>query len=193
MLYYRPRMASVWVESLTASFEDALDLMAGAVEDCTEELWNIPMLEVPSDLFGPEPPGPDGQSVADPVARRVLVQRRSMPWSVAWHALECLDYDLTGELGPWAPPPPFTGKPHWLLTALPRAWARAEIVAYIGYCRQRVRDTLADITEDRAATPLPSAHRYRGQPHAQIITAAVGHTIEHGSQIRQFVTDRTVG
>ena len=26
----------------------------------------------------------------------------------------------------------------------------------------------------------------------RIITAAVGHTIEHGSQIRQFVTDRTI-
>lgn len=192
MRYYRPCMASVWVESVTASSEHALDLLAGAVHDCTEELWDFPMWEVPSDLFGPEPPGPDGQPVADPVARHMLVQRRSTPWSVAWHALECLDYDLTGELSRWAPPPPFTGKPHWLLTTLPRAWTRAEIVAYIDYCRQRVRDALADMTEEKAATPLPPAHRYSGQPHARIITAAVGHTIEHASQIRQFVTDRTV-
>ena len=39
---------------------------------------------------------------------------------------------------------------------------------------------------------LASGHRYSGRPHAWIITAAVGHTIEHGSQIRQFITDRTM-
>jgi hypothetical protein len=71
---------------------------------------------------------------------------------------------------------------------LPAAWSRSDILCYVDYCRQRVRDTLADMTEEKAATPLPPAHRYRGQPHAWIITGLVGHTTEHGSQIRQFVT-----
>ena len=187
-----PRVASIWVESLGQSFEQALDLLAGAVRECTDELWESSMWEVPADLFGPEPPGPDGKPVDDPASRRVLVQRRSTPWSVAWHALECLDYDLTGEFGPWAPPPPFTGKPHWLLTTLPRAWTRPEMLGYVEYCGRRVRDVLADMTEEKGSTPLPPGHRYSGRPHAWIITAAVGHTIEHGSQIRQFVTDRTM-
>ncbi len=190
---YRPRVVSIWVGSLGESFEQALDLLTAAVHECTDELWESSMWEVRADLFGPEPPGPDGKPVADSAARRVLVQRRSTPWSVAWHALECLDYDLNGEFGPWAPPPPFTGKPHWMLTTLPRAWTRSEMAGYIEYCRQRVRDALADMTEEKAATPLPRAHRYSGRPHAWIITAAVGHTIEHGSQIRQFVTDQTMG
>ena len=56
------------------------------------------------------------------------------------------------------------------------------------YCRQRVRDTLADMTDERAKRSLPQAHRYSGQPHAWIITEAAGHTIEHASQIRQFIT-----
>jgi hypothetical protein len=81
---------------------------------------------------------------------------------VAWHALECLDYDLNGEFGPWAPPPPFTGKPHWQMSRLPAAWSRCDTLGYIDYCRQRVRDTLADMTEVKAATPLPPAHRYCG-------------------------------
>ncbi len=51
---------------------------------------------------------------------------------------------------------------------------------------------LAGMTEEKGATPLPPAHRYCGQPDAWIITAAVGHTIEHGSQIRQFATDGTL-
>jgi len=184
-------VASIWVESLAQSFEAALDLVAAATRECTDTLWESSMWEVPADLFGPEPPGPDGAPVTDLAARHTLVQRRSTPWSVAWHALECLDYDLTGEFGPWAPPAPFKGTPHWLLTTLPRAWTRSEIAGYVDYCRQRVRDTLADVTEEKEAKPLPPAHRYRGQPHARIISAAVGHTIEHGSQIRQFVTDRT--
>ena len=181
-------MTSIWVESLGRNFEEALDLLAAAVRDCTDELWEASMWEVPADLFGSEPPGPDGKPVTDPAARKALVQRRSTPWSVAWHALECLDYDLTGEFGLWAPPPPFTGKPHWRLTGLPAAWTRSEMLGYIGYCRQRVRDTLTGMTDEKAATPLPPAHRYSGQPHAWIITGAVGHTIEHGSQIRQFIT-----
>jgi uncharacterized damage-inducible protein DinB len=62
------------------------------------------------------------------------------------------------------------------------------MLAYIDYCRERVRNTLAGMTDENAATPLPPAHRYRGQPRAWIITALVGHATEHASQIRQFIT-----
>ena len=185
-------MTSIWVESLGRNFEAALDLLAAAVRDCTDTLWESSMWEVPADLFGPNPPGPDGKPVTEPAARKAFVQRRSTPWSVAWHALEALDYDLTGEFGPGAPPPPFASNPHWLLTRLPAAWTRIEILGYVDYCRQRVRDTLADMTDERAKRPLPQTHRYSGQPHAWIITGAAGHTIEHASQIRQFITAASV-
>ena len=115
-------MTSIWVESLGRSFDEALDLLAAALRDCTDDLWDSSMWEVLADVFGPEPPGPDGKPVTDPAARHALVQRRSTPWSVAWHALEVLDYDLTGEFGPWEPPPPFAGNPHWLLTRLSTPW-----------------------------------------------------------------------
>ena len=181
-------MTSIWVESLGRNFDEALDLLAAAMRDCTDDLWGSSMWEVPADLFGPAPPGPDGKPVTDPAARTALAQRRSTPWSVAWHALEGLDYDLSGEFGPWAPPPPFAGNPHWLLTSLPTPWTRTELLGYLDYCRKRVRDTLAGMTDEQAATLLPQAHRYGGQPHAWIITSAVGHTIEHAAQIRQFIT-----
>ena len=126
--------------------------------------------------------------VTDPVQRSALVQRRSTPWSVAWHALECFDYDLNGDFAPWAPPQPFTEHPHWRdLTSLPAAWTAAEMLGYIDYCREQVRKVLADLTDEKAATPLPASHRYRGQPYAWIVTGMVGHTIEHASQIRQFI------
>src|SRR5436190_16327694 len=98
-------MASIWVESLVRSSEQALDLLAAAVRDCTDELWETSMWQVPA----PDPDrvllGPDEKPVADLAQRSALVQRHSTPWGVAWHALECLDYDLNGEFGPWVPPP----------------------------------------------------------------------------------------
>ena len=168
-------MTSVWVASLGHSFEGALDLLAAAVRDCTDELWESRMWEISArDVDGDE--------------RRALVERFSTPWGVAWHALECLDYDLTGEFDSWAPPAPFTGKPHWQIASLPAAWTRSDLLDYVDYCRQRVRDTLADMTDEKANRPLPPGHRDHGQPHARIITGLVGHTIEHASQIRQFIT-----
>ena len=182
-------MASIWLESLARSLEQALDLLVAAVRDCTDELWETAMWQVPD----PDPDhdllGRDEKPATDPAKRSAQVQRHSTPWGVAWHTLECVDYDLNGEFGPWAPPPPFTGHPYWRdLTILPAAWSRSEMLAYIEYCRQRLRNALAVMTDEKARTPLPPAHRYRGQPHAWIITGLVGHTTEHASQIRQFIT-----
>jgi len=59
----------------------------------------------------------------------------------------------------------------------------------VQWCRDRVRTKLEHMTDEKASSPLPAAHRYRGQPYAWIVTAMPGHTIEHASQIRQFIND----
>lgn len=182
-------MASIWVQSIGRGVEQALDRLAAAVRDCTDELWETPMWRVPAPDPGHLLVGPGQEPVTGLAQRNALVQRHSTPWGVTWHALEYFDYDLGGEFGPWAPPLPFTGHPHWRdLVSLPAAWPQSEILAYIEYCRVRARDTLAGITEEKAATPLPPAHRYRSQPYAWIITGLVAHTVEHASQVRQFIT-----
>jgi hypothetical protein len=180
-------MASIWVESLGRNFEEALDLLQAAVQDCTDELWEASMWPVPRvEGWWGSLRGPDGTVNSDPAVQDELIQRGSAPWFRAWHALEVLDYDLAGEMEPWEPPPPFdqsyTGDVH-------RVWTRAEILGYVQWCRDRVRKTLEHMTDAKAATPLPPAHRYAGQPHAWIITGIPGHTIEHASQIRQFTND----
>lgn len=185
-------MASVWLESLSRNFEQALDLMAAAVRECPDELWEKGMWHVAALEPDHQFLGPDWNPITDAGQRSALgqrwVERRSTPWSVAWHALEGLDYDLNGEFGPWAPPPPFNGHPHWRdLPSLPAAWSRSEILGYTDYCRRQARNTLAGMTDEKAATPLPPAHRYRGQPHLWIITGLVVHTTEHASQILQFM------
>jgi hypothetical protein len=182
-------MSPIWVESLGRNFESSLGLLEAAIRDCTDELWETSMWVVPARDPEAELTGPDGRLVTDPAARRALVQRHSTPWSIAWHALEVLDYDLAGDFGPWAPPPPFTGKAHWReLTTLPSAWSRSEMLRYVDYCRQRVRDTLSDMTDEKAATPLPPAHRNHGRPFAWELAGLPLHVVEHASQIRQFIT-----
>lgn len=182
------RMGSVWTESLARNLEAALDLLAAAVGDCGDELWEASMWDVPAPDAEHELRGPDGTAVTEPMERRALVQRWSAPWCVAWHALECFDYDLNGDLAPWTPPEPFASKPHWRSWNTVPPWSRSEIVGYLDYCRLQARDTLAGMTEEKGATPLPPSHRYRGQPYAWVVMSLVGHTTEHGSQIRQFIT-----
>ena len=185
-------MASIWAESVGRSLQQALDLLAAAVRDCRDEIWEAPMWPVPAPPPDHQFFGSDWVPITEPerigAAARLWVQRRSTPWGVAWHALEVLDYDLDGEFGPWAPPPPFAGHPHWRDLTNLSAWSRPEILVYVDYCRERTADVLRGMTDERAARPLPPAHRYHGHPHAWIIAGLVGHTSEHAAQIRQFIT-----
>jgi hypothetical protein len=182
-------VSSIWVESLGRNFEGSLSQLEAAIRDCTDELWETSMWVVPARDAGAELTSPDGTPVTDPAARHALVQRHSTPWSIAWHALEVLDYDLSGEFVPWAPPPPFTGKAHWReLTTLPVAWSRSEMLGYVDYCRKRARDTMSEITDRKAETPLPPAHRDHGRPFAWQLAGLPLHVVEHASQIRQFIT-----
>lgn len=181
-------MPSVWGLSVRGGLDQALALLADVVRNCPDELWQVPMWRVDAAEIVGAVRDVDGHAVTESAQRETLVQRWSTPWSVAWHVLEVLDYDLTSELDVWAPPPPFAGKPHWqTFTSLPVPWSKADISGYIDYCRQRVHDTLTDMTEERAAIALPPAHRYRDRPYAQIVTSLIGHTTAHATQIRQFV------
>lgn len=186
-------MASIWADSVRSSLDEALEQLAAAIAACPDALWVAPMWTVAP--LGPEHQFVDSswRPVLDEARRAELArrwtERRATPWSVAWHALESLDYDLNGEFGPWAPPEPFSGHPHWRdLPTLPAAWTQEELLEYVTYCREAVRTTLEGMTEERAAAPLPAAHRYGGQPHARIIVGMVAHTVEHAAQIRQFVS-----
>ncbi|OAI39359.1 hypothetical protein AYO38_07860 [bacterium SCGC AG-212-C10] len=185
-------MTSIWLEGVRRGLDQALDLLAGGIKECSGDAWATPMWPVSAPGDDHVFLGEDWKPI-DAGQRSAFVQqwvaRRSTPWSVAWHALEGLDYDLTGEMGFWMPPAPFAGHPHWRdLPSLAASWTQSELLGYVEYCRRRVSDTLAVMSDADAARPLPAAHRYSGQPHAWIIAGLAAHTTEHAAQIRQFIT-----
>ncbi len=147
-------------ESVQRSLNEAVELLGTATEDCPDELWCAPMWRVqPSEIVGE------------------VYDDRGVP----------IDYDLASEMIPWTPPPPFAGNPDWqTFTSLPVGWSHSEIAGYVDHCRQRIRDSFGDLTEDAAATLLPATHRYAGKPYAWIVTSLIGHTTAHAMQIRQF-------
>jgi hypothetical protein len=158
-----------FVQSMASNFEEALRLMAAALADCPDDLWEM-------DLWPDEAP-------TGPTALGGL--HGSAPWFLAYHALLTLDYDLSAEFEPWEPPQPFDENTY----AYPnRMFTKAELLHYIDYCRGRIRATLEALTEDMAARPLSAAHRYHGMLYGVIVGRIPLHVLEHASQIRQFLT-----
>lgn len=193
-------MTSIWVEVLDDNANRALGLLEAAVRDCTDGLWSAPMWEVPDAAPESDVRGPDGALVTDPAARHALVQLYATPWAVAWHALERFDFMLTGGFVPWEIWPGFRGRTAWTppparsvwdrpyggldVTTLSEPWSRDDVLGFSVYCRSRVSETLSELTDDRAATRIGR----RQEPYAARLIDKMGHVIEHGAQIRQFIT-----
>ena len=166
---YTGSVSNAFVQSMAHNYEVALGLMEAALTDCPDHLWQ-------TDLWpqeAPTGPGPHGGL------------HGSAPWFLAYHTLSCLDYDLTGEFEPWAPPQPFDDNTY----AFPnRVFNESELLGYVDWCRGRVRQTLDAFTEELAARPLPSTHRRHGTPFGMLVGGMTLHVVEHASQIRQFLT-----
>ncbi len=135
-------MTGVFVQSLASNFDVALGLMEAALTDCTDDLWQ-------TDLWpdeAPTAPAPSGGL------------HGSAPWFLGYHALSCLDYDLTGDVEPWAPPRPFDENTY----AFPnRVFTRSELLGYLDWCRDRARIG-AEIGPARPSPPSP-----RSQPRGR--------------------------
>jgi hypothetical protein len=166
---YTGSVSNAFVQSLAHNFEQTLRLMETALTDCPDELWQ-------TDLWPDEAP-------TAPTPHGGL--HGSAPWFLGYHALNTLDYDLAGEFEPWAPPQPFDDNTYGFPN---RRFTKPELLGYVDWCRGRVRQTLDGLTEEMAARPLPSAHRYHGMLFAVIVGSMPLHVVEHASQIRQFLT-----
>jgi len=166
---YAEHVANAFVLGLASNFEQALRLMEAALADCPDELWV-------SDLWPSEAP-----TAAAPHGGL----HGSAPWFLGYHALNTLDYDLAAELEPWQPPPPFDDHT-W--SSPNRVSTKPELLGYVAHCRHRVRETLAVLTDDKAAVCLPVAHRHHPMTYGVLVGSLPLHVVEHAAQIRQFLT-----
>jgi hypothetical protein len=168
-------MTSVFVQSLVRYYDHALRQLEAALSDCPDRLWE-------TDLWPDEAPtGPHADGGL----------RGSAQWIRAHHALVCLDSDLTGKFAQWAPPLPIGA---FLRSVDPtRVFTKAELLGYLAWCRDRMRQTLAALTEDLAARPLPDGHRYHGTPFGVLVGDGPLHLSEHAAQICQFLMTGAIG
>jgi hypothetical protein len=162
-------VTNAFVQSMSTNFEQALRLMEAALTDCPDELWQ-------TDLWPDEAP-------TGPTSHGGL--HGSSPWFLGYHALTTLDYDLTAEFERWEPPRPFDDNTY---SSPNRMFTKPELLAYIAYCRRRVRRTLEALSADSAARPLPGSHRHQGTVYGVLVGSIPMHVLEHAAQIRQFLT-----
>ncbi|HEX3823763.1 MAG TPA: hypothetical protein VHV79_04790 [Mycobacteriales bacterium] len=158
---------------MARNFDSALQLMATALTDCPDRLWETDLWPVDATMHHVPQGGIHG----------------SATWFLGYHVLTCLDYDLGGDFERWVPPPPFNentfGFPN-------RVFTRSELLGYLDWCRARARQSCAALTDDLALRLLPSTHRYAGTRYGEIVAAIPLHVVEHASQIRQFLTSSGV-
>ncbi|MGH9370579.1 MAG: hypothetical protein ACRD15_03500, partial [Vicinamibacterales bacterium] len=93
-------------------------------------------------------------------------------WFIAWHALDCTHYDLEGLPVPtWAPPSPFsaadesTSQIDWDYYLPRRVFTRSELQEYAADTRRKADETVASLTDEGVARPIPAGHRYAGIPY----------------------------
>lgn len=67
-------------------------------------------------------------------------------------------------------------------------FTKSELVGWIELVRTRVRQTLNALTDETAVRPLPHTHRYAVTLFGVIVGSLPLHTLEHATQIRQFLT-----
>jgi hypothetical protein len=177
-------MRSAWVEGVERNYHASIDFIEATVRDCPDDLWAASMWLVPEPAPSLQILGAGGALVSDPAERHRLVQRSGTPWGVVWHALEVLDAKLATGSVRWEPWEGFAGRTGEDITTLASPWSRDDLLDYGNHCRQRVLETLNGVTEARAAKTFGR----RQESYAAYLIRLPGHVIEHGAQIREFLS-----
>jgi hypothetical protein len=114
--------------SIWRQFGAAIDYLADTMSACPDHLWHACLWDHPDEK--PE---------------------FSQFWYRAYHTLFWLDLYLTGAEEGFVPPAPFSlieQDDGWRLPERP--YTKAELLAYLGDCRQRCRTTIEALTDETA-------------------------------------------
>jgi hypothetical protein len=148
-----------WKVVLWRQFAAAIDMLADALRQCPDRLWNFSMWSEEA-----SPPG------------------LSQFWYVAYHALFWLDLYLTGSVESFSPPAPFTLSeldPRGLLPE--REYTKAELLAYLEHSRQKCRAVIEGLTDEEAQRIC--IFSWGEVSFAELLLDNMRHVQEHGAQL----------
>lgn len=103
-------------------------------------------------------------------------------WYIAYHTIFFLDYYLSYEPDKFQPPAPFTLSEFDPSGEMPeRTYSKEELITYIGHCRKKCHDLIADFTEENAAKRF--INEQRNYSMNEISLYNMRHVQHHAAQL----------
>lgn len=154
---------------LWRQFGASIDMLANALRDCPDELWE-------QSLWGDQP----GQEMPSGF---------SAFWYLGYHTLFWLDLYLYGAEEGFAPPEPYDlveMDPAGVLP--PRVYTRDELLSYLETCRRKCQETVGVMTEQQAKRLC--RFPWGELTFAELQLYNLRHVQEHGAQLSMFLGQR---
>ena len=152
-------MNATWRRILWRQFGATIDMLENALRTCPDELWTVRLWSDPS-----HPP------------------EFSEFWYVVYHTLFWLDLYLTGSIGGFTPPAPFTLDEIDPAGLLPeRRYSRDELQIYLEHCRQKCRATIGALTDEKARQSCKFS--WGEVSFAELLLDNMRHVQEHAAQL----------
>jgi hypothetical protein len=159
-------MVAMWKDSLWRQFGSAIGMLEKAIRACPDDLWSASMWQ-----------------------DRTMGAEFSAFWYVAFHTLFWLDCYLSGSIDGFTPPDPFTLEemdPAGVLR--PRTYSRAELLGYLEYGRKKCRETIENLTDERAGRL--GRVGWGEVNFFELLLDNMRHVQEHGAQLNMFLGQR---
>lgn len=153
-------MDELWKKSLWQQFGATLDMLDNALSACPDALWRAQVW--------PEEPG------------------NAEFWYIGYHTLFWVDLYLTGAVEGFQPPSPFTLSeldPDGLLPD--QIYTKKQVREYLAYCRQKCEQTIAALTDERAAERCKFG--WGEASFGELLIYNMRHVQEHAAQLSLFL------
>jgi hypothetical protein len=158
---------------LWKQFGGAVDMLDIALVACPDALWREPVWPAPGDAA-----------------------ERTQFWYVAYHALFWLDVYLFGTEVGFAPPAPFelTEQEDGDGPLPSRMYTKEELRGYLASLREKLRVTIREMSDERAAQPVEFAWMEQGEvvTYAEVQLYGLRHFQGHAAELSLLLGQRGV-
>lgn len=160
-------MDADWKEIIWSQFGAAIDMLDNAVRACPDAMWDARLWS-------------DGAAGAE----------SSQYWYIVYHALFWLDLYLSDSLEGFAPPAPFTLDELDPAGVLPdRIYSKAELQTYLAHGRNKCRETIQALTDDKARQPC--GFEWVRMSFAELLLYTMRHVQDHTGELNLFLGQST--